>query len=161
MGTMGVTCVLDSQTIDYAEKWDYKDKNPTILYDAREIPWPIEDKKYDVFIALRVFHHLVPKQKEAFVEATRIAKKIIIVVPDSYSHLTSKGITYDDFLGYYDGIHPNLFIPTSSGDIYYWDTEIKSNINLKNVVYKEEIDLNKISLKELILKRIKQKIFKE
>ena len=36
------------------------------LHDATEKPWPIPDKKYDLFIALQVWEHLSNKQSRAF-----------------------------------------------------------------------------------------------
>lgn len=50
-------------------------------HDARMIPWPIDDKYYDMFIALQVFEHLDGKQKQAFQEAKRIAKSIVLSLP--------------------------------------------------------------------------------
>lgn len=29
MGTMGISCIEDSHTIDYAERWDFPGKKPT------------------------------------------------------------------------------------------------------------------------------------
>lgn len=137
MGTVGVQCVIGSHTIDFAEAWNYPGKSPNYMHDARQIPWPIQDKQYDLFVALRVFQHLAPKQKECVQEAMRIADKVIIVSPLQYNielYPNSKGINYSDFVGYLDGIHPNLFIHTSMGFLYYWDTKNPSHINLENVV---------------------------
>lgn len=138
MGTMGITCVKDIHTIDYAEKWDFEGKRPTYLHDARQTPWPIENKDYDLFIALRVYQHLAPVQKECIREAMRISKKVIIVVPESYSNLPfhpdSRGLTYADFVRYLDGIHPNLYTPTLVGNLYYWDTENPSSFNLEGIM---------------------------
>jgi len=44
MGTMGVSIVPNCLSIDYDEKWDFKDKKPTYLHDARAIPWPVADE---------------------------------------------------------------------------------------------------------------------
>lgn len=51
------------------------------LHDATMIPWPIKDKAYDVFIALQVWEHLGPKQREAFAEVMRISKMAILSFP--------------------------------------------------------------------------------
>lgn len=167
MGTMGITCVKESQTIDFLERWDFEGKSPTYPHDARNIPWPIEDKQFEVFIALRVYQHLVPKQKEAFQEALRIAKKVIIVVDPVYNNSVlpqSKGITYNDFVNFYDGVHPNIFTPIPHGNFFYWDTEIPSQINLEKLIYNTHVtktiktpDLNQVSLKKLFAQRLKQK----
>jgi hypothetical protein len=142
MGTMGISCVSGSNTIDYAERWNFPGKNPTYLHDARQFPWPIADKQYELFIALRVYQHLIPVQKEAFREALRIAKKVIIVVPDLYINEVlpaSRGITYRDFCDFNNGVHPNLYLPTAQGMLYYWDTEKPSMLNIENVMAKANI----------------------
>ena len=53
----------------------------TYLHDATEIPWPIKDSSYDIFIALQVWEHLKGKQQQAFEEVIRIARKAIISFP--------------------------------------------------------------------------------
>ena len=50
------------------------------LHDATITPWPV-DEKYDLFIALQVFEHLVDSQARAFQEVKRIAKYAILSLP--------------------------------------------------------------------------------
>ncbi|WP_426483860.1 hypothetical protein [Flavobacterium sp. 2] len=136
MGTMGVSCVKESHTIDYLERWDFEGKNPNYPHDAREIPWPVNDKQYEVFIALRVFQHLTPVQPQAVLEAFRIAKKIILVIPEKYDNPIipgSKGISYEDFYSIL-GVHPNLYFPTAFGSFFYWDSENPSSLDLSKVM---------------------------
>lgn len=133
MGTMGISCVQGSDTIDYSERWDFPGKRPDYLHDARQTPWPIPDYKYKVFIALRVFMHLVPSQMEAVNEAMRIGRKVIIVVPKSYKNSKlplSKGISYAKFVEFLRGQHPNLYLPDDSQDFYFWDNENPSFTNI-------------------------------
>lgn len=51
------------------------------LHDATEIPWPVNDKEYDLFIALQVWEHLADKKKEAFKEVMRISRSAILSFP--------------------------------------------------------------------------------
>ena len=137
MGTMGVSCVKGSDTIDYAERWDFEGKNPTYIHDARLTPWPIENKKYDIFVALRVFQHLVPSQPQAVKESFRIAKKIVLVIPEKYENPIipdSKGLTYKNFVDILGGIHPNIYFPTAFGNLFYWDTENPSHLDLEAIM---------------------------
>ena len=65
---------------------DIMDVNPnlpnlTYLHNAAKIPWPVENSKYDLFIALQVWEHLKDKQKEAFKEIIRISKMAILSFP--------------------------------------------------------------------------------
>lgn len=124
IGTVGVQLVENSDTLDQDQYWNYEGKQPTFTHDARNIPWPIQ-KKYKAIVALRVFQYLVPKQKEAFFEAKRLADNLIIVVPSGEAYRpagleNSTGIKYDDFIAWNNGIKPDLFEKTSMGDFYYW-----------------------------------------
>lgn len=137
MGTMGVSCVKGSDTLDYDERWNFNGKNPTYLHDGRKFPWPIEDKKYEFFVALRVFQHLVPAQTKAVQESFRISKKILMVIPEHYDNPvlpSAKGITYEDLVIILNGVHPNVYIPTAFGSLFFWDTETPSYLNLKPVM---------------------------
>ncbi len=142
MGTMGVSCVKGSATIDYAERWNFPGKEPTYLHDARIVPWPVKDKQYELFVALRVYQHLAPYHKECILEAMRIAKKVILVVPATYTNKVlpdSAGITYVEFVHYLNGIHPNLYLPTAHGPLYYWDTDKPSTLNIEMVMHQASI----------------------
>ena len=55
--------------------------NLTYIHNATKIPWPVENSKYDLFIALQVWEHLKDKQKEAFKEVIRISKMAILSFP--------------------------------------------------------------------------------
>lgn len=88
IGTYGASLVNGSDTLDIASALNRTNKSykPTIIHDLRIIPWPIT-KKYKAVVALRVWHHLMPYQREAFLEAKRIAENIIIVCPEeTYRH---------------------------------------------------------------------------
>jgi len=73
--------------------------NLTYEHDATNIPWPIEDKKYDLFIALQVWEHLENKKQDAFNEVMRISKMAILSFPlnwncpgDCHHGITKKDI---------------------------------------------------------------------
>jgi hypothetical protein len=136
MGTMGASLVVGSQTIDYAERWDYPGKKSTYLHDARVLPWPIANNQYKIFIALRVFQHLAPYQEACFREARRIAQRIILVVPDTYQNSvtpSSKGVSYDDLVRWNDGVPPDLSAKTKYGMLYLWSRDA---MRFQNMVLK-------------------------
>ena len=126
LGTMGVSCVIGSHTMDYAEKWNVRGFRPTYSHDARITPWPVADKAYELFIALRVFHHLTPVQADCFREARRIARNIVIVTPTSYDvpelRETSRGLGPEEFTAWNDGVAPTRVVPFASwiGNLYFW-----------------------------------------
>jgi hypothetical protein len=75
--------------------------------DARNVPWNIENKKYDVFVGLQVFEHLSPNQSEIFKEIERISKYCILTVPymwdcpnDIEHHMITDDIISKWTLGY-------------------------------------------------------------
>lgn len=127
MGTMGVNVVPGSDTIDYAEKWNPRGIRPTFLHDARNLPWPVGDGAYGAFVALRVFHHLHPVQRACFLQARRIARNVVIVVPEVYDvpelRETSRGIPGEMFTQWNDGVPPTAVIPFADwiGKLYFWD----------------------------------------
>lgn len=126
MGTMGIQLVKNSHSIDYTEKWNYKNKKSTFIHDARNIPWPIENKKYDLFIALRVFQHLFPHQRECFLEAKRIAKNMLLVIPESYNveslRETSSGISRETIYQFNGGVPSNKTLEIRGfGVLYFFD----------------------------------------
>lgn len=128
MGTMGVSLVKNSHTIDYDQKWNYKNFSSTYLHDARNIPWPITTGQYDCFIALRVWQHLYPFQKECFLEAKRISKNIILVIPESYSvddfKDTSKGIPRQVVYDFNDGIPSKISLEIKGWGVLYFFEDI-------------------------------------
>lgn len=124
MGTMGVNIVPGSDTIDYSVAWQFAGKAPTYMHDARITPWPIADNAYDLFIALRVFHHLAPNQEAAFKEAKRISRHIIIVTPESYDKVKgSRGIFNSEWISWNNGVPPAAIMELDEefGNLYYWD----------------------------------------
>jgi len=72
----------DIMRLPEADKWGIPTsiQSTAYLHDATQTPWPIV-KKYDVFIALQVFEHLVDSQAQAFQEVKRIAKHAILSLP--------------------------------------------------------------------------------
>lgn len=70
--------IRESDTMDIRARGSF---TPTFLWDATKVPWPIKDKRYDLFLASQVWEHLDNKQSLAFLEAKRIARNIILSFP--------------------------------------------------------------------------------
>ncbi len=124
IGTMGVSLVNGSHTMDYAEKWDFPGKQPTYLHDARRTPWPIPAKSYDVVIALRVFQHLAPVQRVCFLEAKRIAKCVLLICPERYQteqNPSSRGIQLNQFVQWNENTPPTRSQFMEMGVLHFWD----------------------------------------
>jgi len=87
-GSLGITLCGESDTIDYNESgWD-EFCTPTYNYDLRVLPWPTA--KYDVFIALRVFHNLSGQPESYLKEIERISNHAIIAIPEDTAKVYSQ-----------------------------------------------------------------------
>ena len=85
MGPYKLPLVEGEDVIDkynFQESFPY-DINKLILHDCSTVPYPIEDKEYDLVIACQVLEHLglFGEQKKIFDELERISKKAIISLP--------------------------------------------------------------------------------
>lgn len=76
------------------------EKGLTIQHDARVVPWPIPDKAYDLFLALQVFEHLKGRQREAFSEARRVARHIILTLPYQCKSREHR-LNHDDYIRWF------------------------------------------------------------
>lgn len=103
IGAFGNQIVPKSHTMDLIRgSWKIPGFTPTYDYDARITPWSmIPDKKYKLLIALRVFHHLAPKQEDVFRECLRVANSVIICCPES--EVVGVGIPKKKFNEWYGG----------------------------------------------------------
>lgn len=75
-GPTGMPIIIGATTMDYVA-----DFHPTVLHDARSSPWPFPDKAFDLFVACQAFEHLKGKQRRAFREVQRVARRAIITLP--------------------------------------------------------------------------------
>lgn len=100
-----------------------------ILFNATEKPWSIEDKKYDLFIALQVWEHLSNKQARAFREVMRISKMAILSFsykwdcPFQENHKSDHHMIDDELIGDWTlNIKPEkvLIIPKTGDAIGQW-----------------------------------------
>lgn len=107
IGSYGAGLVTGSDRMDLpGGQWPLAGENPTYTHDARLVPWPISDQRYELLIALRVWHHLAPMQEEAFREARRVARNILIVCPEK--EVVGQGITRNQFVKWNGGVPPYL-----------------------------------------------------
>ena len=99
IGAFGAGIVVGSDRMDLPDgAWNLPDDRRTIPHDARLLPWPIADDRYDLLIALRVWHHLAPVQESCFQEARRIAKNLIIACPEV--EVVGQGIKREQFIAW-------------------------------------------------------------
>ena len=83
-GTMGAILCSNADTIDLdlpKQQWAL-DYDVTYEHDLTKFPYPIKDKQYDIFIALRVYHHFPADPKIYLAEMLRIAHNVILAFPE-------------------------------------------------------------------------------
>jgi hypothetical protein len=106
IGAFGAGLVPGSDRMDLPDSpWPVAKKKGILWHDARVIPWPIPAAKYSLVVALRVFHHLAPVQKECFAEARRIARYVLIECPEQ--EVVGVGIKEERFIAW-NGVKPLL-----------------------------------------------------
>lgn len=122
LGSMGMPVVQDSDLMDYDRHLSYYDRGAVdYLHDVRNIPWPVQTKKYDWFIALRVFHHLWPVQRECFEEARRISRNLVLVIPEKLNPEGGVVILPEQLREWNNGVRPDIIEPAGRfGYIYVW-----------------------------------------
>ena len=97
-------------------------QNIKYKWNATKTPWPIEDKKYDLFIALQVWEHLKDKQKEAFGEVIRISKMAVLSFPLNWNCPGNchHGITEEVIADWTLNIEPVKKIQVKNRIIYFF-----------------------------------------
>jgi hypothetical protein len=73
--------IVGADVMDIKARPELDPTVPITVHDATQAPWPVEDKAYDLFLALQVFEHLRDRQREAFLEVRRVARHAIISLP--------------------------------------------------------------------------------
>lgn len=121
LGTNGLKLAEDSDTMEKVTTVP-----ATYHHDATVTPWPIADKQYDFFVALQVFEHFDlkrQKQVQAFSEACRVAKNVILSLPYKwqYSDEMHNGIDDEVVLRWAGGRKWNESYVAMKRKIYLWN----------------------------------------
>lgn len=79
---INLTSISDNMDLDLKYIDVRNLKNKLYVQDATKLPWNIEDKYYDMFVALQVFEHFEnKKQSRVFNEIIRVSKNAILSFP--------------------------------------------------------------------------------
>jgi SAM-dependent methyltransferase len=98
-------------------------------HDLNKIPYPFQDKFFDIAVALQVWEHL-DKQAEAFREFARISKNIILSFPYRWDFGDNKHRGIDDkkILTWSCGIKPDRSTVIMQRNICLWNDKTLDNI---------------------------------
>ena len=117
IGCFGAQIVPRSHTMELPDSsWQIGGYKPKTLHDARITPWPFKDERFDVVVALRVWHHLAPVQREAFLEAKRIGKYVLIACPEV--EVVGKGVLREEFNVWNEGPPLEIYDLGAWGMVY-------------------------------------------
>ena len=81
LGARGPSVIVGAHVMDIRTSKGQQGGGPRTTHDARVIPWPFPDKRFDLFIGLQVFEHLGDAQPEAFREVRRVSRHAILSLP--------------------------------------------------------------------------------
>lgn len=90
-----------------------------IIHNLNNIPYPIKDKQFDLFIALQVWEHL-NNQIEAFEEVKRISHNAILSFPHNWEDDKTHNISMNDIDRWVSNTTPVKIIPIQNRLIYVW-----------------------------------------
>jgi hypothetical protein len=111
--------VVGADVIDIKARPELDPTIPITIHDATQIPWPLDDKAYDLFVALQVFEHLRDRQREAFLEVRRVARHAVISLPIDWEMDDPRdkhhGISNERVLSWFAPIAPTRVIEGSGG----------------------------------------------
>lgn len=141
LGSYRLPLVVESDTMDRSDRF-----SPTVVHDACVTPWPVADERYDLFVALQVWEHLLDRQQAAFREVRRIARSAILSFPYRWDckkrNPSHHGITEEVIASWTEGCPPTLveIIPSRNNHrriIYVFDFEEHQSLRTE-VLQKEE-----------------------
>ena len=81
LGAPVAPVLTGAHVMDYQARPELDPSVRITIHDATVVPWPFEDKQFDLFMALQVFEHLKDRQPEVFREVRRIAKHAVLSLP--------------------------------------------------------------------------------
>jgi hypothetical protein len=102
--------IVGADIMDAVAHPDVECEGRIIIHSGAEVPWPVADNAYDLFVALQVFEHLGTGQREAFREVRRVARHAIISLPIDWvmedPTNIHHGITHEQVLGWFEPVTP-------------------------------------------------------
>lgn len=116
-GSEGMYLSNDSTIIELIPK---NSGHEEIIHDLNNIPYPIKNKQFDLFIALQVWEHL-NNQIEAFKEVRRISHNAILSFPHKWIGDSTHNVSKNDISRWTSNIAPVKIIPIQNRLIYVWE----------------------------------------
>jgi hypothetical protein len=112
--------IAGAHVMDYIARPELDPSVPVTIHDATVVPWPFQDKAYDLFLALQVFEHLRDQQREAFLEVRRIARHAVLSLPIGWAmedpHNLHHLIPEERVLSWFAPVVPTRVLEATPGD---------------------------------------------
>lgn len=81
LGAPARPIITGAEVMDYRVHEELDPSVTLTVHDGGEVPWPFDDKQFDLFIGLQVFEHLGSAQRDAFREVRRVSRHAILSLP--------------------------------------------------------------------------------
>jgi Methyltransferase domain len=111
--------IVGADVMDIVRNDALRAEGRRIIHDATAVPWPFDDKAYDLFVALQVFEHLGDRQPEAFREVRRIARHAILSLPIDWVMADPAnchhGLTHERALAWFAPVVPTRILVGNPG----------------------------------------------
>lgn len=111
--------IVGADVMDVVRNDALRAEGRRIVHDATSVPWPFDDKAYDLFVALQVFEHLGDRQPDAFREVRRVARHAILSLPIDWVMADPAnchhGLTHERALAWFAPIVPTRVLVGNPG----------------------------------------------
>jgi hypothetical protein len=111
--------IVGADVMDVVQNDSLEAEGRRVVADATRTPWPIDDKAYDLFVALQVFEHLGTRQPEAFLEVRRVARNAILSLPIDWVMADPRNchhlVTEERVLGWFAPVVPTKVVVGNPG----------------------------------------------
>jgi hypothetical protein len=111
--------IVGADVMDLSARPELRSEGRVIVHDATRPPWPVEDKAYDLFVALQVFEHLGTRQPETFREVRRVARNAILSLPIDWDMADPRNchhqLSHERVLSWFGSVAPTRVLVGNPG----------------------------------------------
>jgi hypothetical protein len=111
--------IVGADVMDVVRRDGLRAEGRRVVHDATAVPWPFDDKAYDLFVALQVFEHLGDRQADAFREVRRVARNAILSLPIDWVMTDPSnchhGLTHERVLAWFAPVVPTRVLVGNPG----------------------------------------------
>ncbi|MBA2382768.1 MAG: hypothetical protein H0V73_11715 [Chloroflexi bacterium] len=111
--------IIGADVMDITDRPELIATGRRIIHDATSAPWPVDDRAFDLFVALQVFEHLGTSQASIFREVRRVARNAILSLPIEWVMDDPRNchhmLTNEHVLGWFAPVVPTRVVVGNGG----------------------------------------------